>query len=760
MKLFKDNIYIIFFILIVGVFFAPFLIQGKLPVPADALVGMYHPWRDALEQNYPNGYPFKNPLITDPVRQQIPYRKLAVEILKSGQLPKWNPYSFSGVPLFANSQSAVFYPLNFLFWIFDFPTGWSILILLQPLLAGLFIFIYLKSLNLDEKACFLGSISFAFSGFMIAWLEWNTIGQVALWLPLILFCVDKLFIKWSWKWLGIFFFAVICTVLAGHLQTNGYLGGFLLLYILARFWQKRAVLKYLFKCKKGIKEIVILLAITVGLVLVAFQLNSTFRLINLSARNFDLPDWHRPDWFIPWQNFLQFIAPDFFGNPATGNYWGIWNYGEFVGYIGLIPLIFAIFALIYRRDKKILFFGSILFISLFLAFPTWLGKLPYILRLPYISTMQPSRILIIVDFCLAVLAALGVDHLLSTEKKFTDRFNQIIITTGAFVLSFVLIWTVVLLPKQLGLSRELITNLAIAKRNLYFPTLILSIFIGYLIFIKINGKWKKWVNLVLLMVVSFDLLRFGMKFTPFTNKELFFPSTKSIEFLQNNLGYYRLLTTDRQILPPNTSGYYKLNSIDGYDPLYLSSYAKLVSAWTRNKPDISPAAFNRILTPETPTSFFADLLGVKYVLSFKEENDPKLTLVFQEGKTRVYENKKVYPRAFMVEEIVNLSDEQTVIEAMFKNQNQLNKKAFTNINLYVKPAPLFPDEKADILSISENKLVIKTFAMVPRLLVVSDLYYPDWQVHIDGKESTIFLVDLSLKGIILPEGEHRVELKI
>ena len=43
-----------------------------------------------------------------------PLRQLATGALQSGHLPFWNPYIFCGVPLSANSQAALFYPLSVL----------------------------------------------------------------------------------------------------------------------------------------------------------------------------------------------------------------------------------------------------------------------------------------------------------------------------------------------------------------------------------------------------------------------------------------------------------------------------------------------------------------------------------------------------------------------------------------------------------------------------------------------------------------------
>src|SRR3989344_4059292 len=155
-------------------FFYQTILFGKLPVPSDALVGLYHPWRDLYNDTNPRGIPFKNFLITDPVRQQIPWRKIAIDQWKEGKIPLWNPYNFSGTPILANIQTAALYPLNILFLIFPFIDAWTTLIMLQPLLAGLFMYWYLRSLALRSVASLLGAIAWSFSGFNIAWLTWGT----------------------------------------------------------------------------------------------------------------------------------------------------------------------------------------------------------------------------------------------------------------------------------------------------------------------------------------------------------------------------------------------------------------------------------------------------------------------------------------------------------------------------------------------------------------------------------------------------------
>ncbi len=721
--------------------------RGKLPVPTDALVGLYHPWRDSLADKFPNGYPYKNPLITDSIRQQIPYRKLAIDQLKRGHLPKWNPYSFSGTPLLANIQTAAFYPLNFIFWLMPFNDAWTLLVVLQPVLAFIFTFWYLRNLKLDPAAAFLGGISFAFSGFMVAWLTWNTIDHVALWLPLALLANDKLVEKFSWKWILILIFAETAAFLAGHLQIVLYFFIFINIYLLARLWWKHGGNIY------QISQQFLPFAIKSGLVLffISIQLIPSIKFILVSAREFDLPPNLKLEWFLPYQHLIQFVAPDFFGNPATGNYFGKWNYGEFVGYIGLLPLLFGLICLFFRRDKKTVFFALAAIAGLLLATPNFIAKIPYLLNLPLVSSLQPTRILVIVCFSLAVLSALGLDFFLKSklERKIFTRM----LATGIVVISGWLM-TLIMRDKSIGP-----VQIMIMQRNMILPTLIYTSFVIGVLTSYFRPKFTQWVILAFLVITIFDVYRFTSKFTSFSPQEFFFPQTATINFLQQNLGNYRFMTMDRRLLPANTSTYYKLASVDGYDPLYLLSYSQFVGAWTRATSDITPATFHRIITPESP-NWVADLLGVKYILSLEDLTQPQYKLVFSEGQTKIYENVNVFPKAFLVEEVKSLPNKQAVADQMFADPTTLQRTAYVEKPLYIKPTPLTVNETAVVVSNTENEVVVLTKTDVTRLLVLTDIYYEDWQVFIDGQQSIIYPVDLLLRGVVVPQGEHQVVFRI
>src|SRR5205823_498686 len=48
----------------------------------------------------------------DALAQYFSWRTLAARQIHAGIIPLWNPHQFSGAPLLANGQSAIFYPLS------------------------------------------------------------------------------------------------------------------------------------------------------------------------------------------------------------------------------------------------------------------------------------------------------------------------------------------------------------------------------------------------------------------------------------------------------------------------------------------------------------------------------------------------------------------------------------------------------------------------------------------------------------------------
>ena len=59
----------------------------------------------------------------------IPLRVAAANMMRSGYLPLWNPYIFSGMPLHAAAQAGVLFPLNWFYLISSPPVATNLMML-------------------------------------------------------------------------------------------------------------------------------------------------------------------------------------------------------------------------------------------------------------------------------------------------------------------------------------------------------------------------------------------------------------------------------------------------------------------------------------------------------------------------------------------------------------------------------------------------------------------------------------------------------
>jgi len=150
----KDKILVTLVLALLTVFiFRNYFFKNQVPFPSNLLVSFYSPWRFYEWKEYPNGPPNK-PIGFDDLRIFHPFRKFTMDQLKIGEWPLWNPYNFSGSVHLASYQTAVFYPLNIFYFVLPQVDTWSLLVILQPVLSGLFMYLFLKEINLSKKAAF------------------------------------------------------------------------------------------------------------------------------------------------------------------------------------------------------------------------------------------------------------------------------------------------------------------------------------------------------------------------------------------------------------------------------------------------------------------------------------------------------------------------------------------------------------------------------------------------------------------------------
>ena len=165
-----------------------------------------------------------NILQWDSLAQYYPWRHFAAQELQRGHIPLWNPFEFTGTPFVANAQSAVFYPLNLPFWLFDTAYAFGVAALLHTLLAAFSTYFLCQRWRLSRAASVISAVAFSFCGYLAAWVLLPTLFSTASWLPLCLLLFEKAADdrRAHGATLGLVA-ALGCALLAGHAQIFFYI---------------------------------------------------------------------------------------------------------------------------------------------------------------------------------------------------------------------------------------------------------------------------------------------------------------------------------------------------------------------------------------------------------------------------------------------------------------------------------------------------------------------------------------------------------
>jgi hypothetical protein len=114
-------------------------------------------------------------------------------------LPLWNPYSFSGQPLFASLQTSILYPPNVLLLILPLDFAFNLTIVLHFFLSGWFVYLLTRELGGSRLAGILACLSFTLGVSPSIHNVLNTL-QSATWTPLIFFSFLRALRQRSWKY--------------------------------------------------------------------------------------------------------------------------------------------------------------------------------------------------------------------------------------------------------------------------------------------------------------------------------------------------------------------------------------------------------------------------------------------------------------------------------------------------------------------------------------------------------------------------------
>ena len=126
----------------------------------------------------------------------------------------------------------------------------------------------------------------------------------------------------------------------------------------------------------------------------------------------------------------------------------------------------------------------------------------------------------------------------------------------------------------------------------------------------------------------------------------------------------------------------------------------------------------------------------------------------------IYENPNVLPRAYIVHRV-----ETVPREAMLERIDDPDLNLWTTVLLETS----LPDNQmsqltdapqsgsvADITNYGLHQVDISVEMASPGILVLSDEWFPGWNVTVDGAPASLLRANHALRGVFLPQGEHQI----
>jgi hypothetical protein len=212
---------------------------------------------------------------------------------------------------------------------------------------------------------------------------------------------------------------------------------------------------------------------------------------------------------------------------------------------------------------------------------------------------------------------------------------------------------------------------------------------------------------------------------------------------------YRVLDLTVNVFNDSHPSYHHKN-VGGYSPAKLQRYQDLIDRYLTGEINSLYRAAGKIRTigdfeaalPPTPV---LNALNTRYII-LGAENPPA-------------ENPDAFGPAWFVDSVaVAASPEEEITKVGLVD---LRHQAVATAA--VDAAPGSSEDIIELVSYTPNQLEYSYSASSDRVAVFSEIYYPDgWKAWLDGdsgKSVEVFCADWTLRGAVLPEGEHTLTMR-
>ena len=159
----------------------PLWTQGKILAPLDITTTMLAPWNAKAGGAKPH-----NHFTADAVTQYLPYRLFAEKSLTEDGYVGWNPYEMGGYSLAANTMATPGAWTVELHRVLPFKDAWNTGIVIEFLIAGAGMLVFLRSRKLPWLACLIGAVAYMLNSQFVIWIHHRWALGSFCWMPWVL----------------------------------------------------------------------------------------------------------------------------------------------------------------------------------------------------------------------------------------------------------------------------------------------------------------------------------------------------------------------------------------------------------------------------------------------------------------------------------------------------------------------------------------------------------------------------------------------
>ena len=717
---------------------------------------------------------------SDMLAMHLPMKRFLVRSWQlDGQLPRWCPYSFGGMPFLNDVQLAAFYPLHApLLWLPEESVGTAMswLVLLHVLIAGFSAYAYGRHRGLGAVGSLTAAAGFMFAG---KWLLHVLAGghyiMIPLaWLPLVLLFFERSVSRRSFSeavYAGALFALI---VLGTHPQITLYAG------LLAASWSF-CVLRDTcpdVSIRTWIARWLLygVLAAATAVILSAVQLLPSIEAAGESSRGIGVPIGEVLGVF-------GYAVRQFFGPQSPPTWEGSGGFG---------PVAFTLVLLAPLLQPGRFRWQTGCFAGLIV----WsLGGAAIVQWLPGFRLFQiPVRMLLPAAFPAAFLCGVSVDSLVQNPPKIRSYTKLLWLCCGGALALNALAWPYPFLsdPEKLQAPWWPVVFYWIVDAG--------CVAVLYLILRSKVARGGLLKCGLLLGCVLAEAWALSWPHVAVRRLDAIYPLNPVVQRLaelrqaSTAEGPWRVLdrcVPDAASVTPLGSalpmfGSVQVEPVLGYNSFDVRRYKEFLQMVAGETEPLQPrrGIFGFPISDVFPIvhKSLLDLLGARYVIQPYPLNVPFVDLggpgrssdwrvvdVFdQPGETYSFltggmetlptyalcENTTAAPRAFMVHDW-RQRDPQRTLEEMAETD-------FRKVVLLEEasgvPAPTASkgNDAVEFVSTRPDRIQLKVKADDPGFLVFTETAYPGWQCSIDGSPSTILRADFAFQAVYVPAGTHEV----